>query len=77
MCGRMSDGYANMDLAVLRESAIPDGWREVAQLATTGEKPGKGTYVCTACGQRVVLDDSSDTLPPCPKCDGANFRKIS
>jgi DNA-directed RNA polymerase subunit RPC12/RpoP len=42
----------------------------------TGEKPGKGTYQCTACGQTVVLDDNSDTLPPCPKCDGTTFRKL-
>lgn len=29
----------------------------------TGEKPGKGTYICTVCGQTVVLDDNTDTLP--------------
>ncbi len=27
----------------------------------TGEKPGKGTYYCTKCGQRVILDDHTDT----------------
>ena len=26
-------------------------------MPTTGEKPGKGTYVCKKCGQKVVLDD--------------------
>jgi DNA-directed RNA polymerase subunit RPC12/RpoP len=41
----------------------------------TGEKPGKGTYICTACGQRVVLDDNTDTLPPCPKCEATTYRK--
>ena len=41
----------------------------------TGEKPGKGTYYCTKCGQKVVLDDNSDTLPPCPKCSNTTFRK--
>lgn len=44
------------------------------KMPTTGEKPGKGTYYCTNCGQAVTLDDDTDTLPPCPKCDGTNFR---
>lgn len=43
-------------------------------MSTTGEKPGKGTYICTECGKTVRLDDDSDTLPPCSKCDGTNFR---
>jgi DNA-directed RNA polymerase subunit RPC12/RpoP len=46
-------------------------------MPTTGEKPGKGTYKCTNCGQLVRLDDHSDTLPPCPKCDKTNFRKVN
>lgn len=44
---------------------------------TTGEKPGKGTYKCTTCGQLVVLDDDTDTLPPCPKCDETTYTKVS
>ncbi|MCK4524583.1 hypothetical protein KAU15_06620 [candidate division WOR-3 bacterium] len=36
---------------------------------STGEKPGKGTYKCTRCGQEVILDDTTDTLPPCLKCN--------
>lgn len=46
----------------------------VATMSTTGEKPGKGTYVCVNCGQTVTLDDDTDTLPPCPRCNGAEFR---
>jgi len=42
----------------------------------TGEKPGKGRYQCTKCDQVVVLDQDSDTLPPCPKCDNTTFRKL-
>ena len=42
-------------------------------MSTTGEKPGKGTYNCTKCGKVVVLDDDTDTLPPCPKCSGTDF----
>jgi Protein of unknown function (DUF1451). len=40
----------------------------------TGEKPGKGTYICKSCGQSVSLDDNTDTLPPCPKCTGTEYR---
>lgn len=41
----------------------------------TGQKPGKGAYVCTNCGTKIVLDDYSDTLPPCPKCNNTSFTK--
>jgi hypothetical protein len=34
-----------------------------------GEKPGAGTYCCTKCDWRVKLDDDSDRLPPCGKCE--------
>ena len=44
-------------------------------MPTTGEKPGKGKYVCLGCGQTVVLDDKTDTLPPCPKCHGIYYRR--
>ena len=47
-----------------------------ATMPTTGEKPGKGTYQCKQDGQIVVLDDDTDTLPPCPRCDGTEFNKI-
>lgn len=46
-------------------------------MSTTGEKPGIGTYKCTNCGTIVRLDDSGDTLPPCPKCRNTEFVKIS
>jgi len=42
---------------------------------STGEKPGNGTYICKICGQKVVLDDNTDTLPPCPKCKKPKYRK--
>ncbi|WP_088838883.1 rubredoxin-like protein [Listeria sp. ILCC792] len=42
---------------------------------TTGEKPGKGTYTCAACGHKVVLDDTTDTLPPCPHCNKTTYTK--
>ena len=42
-------------------------------MSTTGEKPGKGIYICTNCGETVRLDDNSDRLPPCPRCRGTNY----
>jgi DNA-directed RNA polymerase subunit RPC12/RpoP len=44
-------------------------------MPTTGEKPGKGTYVCKRCKTIVTLDDDNDTLPPCPRCDNTEFDK--
>ena len=46
-------------------------------MPNTGEKPGKGTYRCNACGELVVLNDNSDTLPPCPKCHKTSYTKVS
>jgi ribosomal protein S27AE len=43
-------------------------------MSTTGQKPGKGTYTCKNCGNSLVLNDDTDTLPPCAKCDGTEFR---
>ena len=43
--------------------------------ATTGEKPGEGTYKCTNCGTEITLDDSGDKMPPCPKCNNTTFSK--
>ena len=45
-------------------------------MPTTGEKPGKGTYQCTNCGQLVTLDDDDDVLPLRPKCDNTEFTKV-
>ena len=42
-------------------------------MPNTGEKPGRGEYTCDNCGQVVVLDDDTDTMPPCPKCNGTEF----
>ncbi|MDD2439892.1 MAG: hypothetical protein PHD41_06765 [Methanosarcinaceae archaeon] len=41
-----------------------------------GEKPGKGTYYCKKCGDSKILDDESDTLPPCSSCNYCEFEKI-
>ena len=43
-------------------------------MPSTGQKPGKGTYYCTKCGQAVTLNDNTDNLPPCPKCANTDFR---
>lgn len=45
-------------------------------MCKTGEKPGKGKYVCKNCGTVVVHDDNTDTLPSCPKCSKVDYYKI-
>ncbi len=45
-------------------------------MPSTGEKPGKGTNKCRKCGHRLILDDDTDTLPPCPKCHYTEFDKV-
>jgi len=44
-------------------------------MATTGEKPGTGCYICTNCHQEVNLDDQSDKLPPCPSCNNTKYKE--
>ena len=46
---------------------------EGGRMARTGEKPGKGVYICAKCKQIVNLDDDTDTMPPCPKCISIEF----
>ncbi len=46
-------------------------------MPTTGEKPGKGMYGGRGCGTPVRLKDDTDTLPPCPKCNGTEFDKVA
>lgn len=43
-------------------------------MSSTGEKPGIGIYVCVSCGQKVFLNDFSDRLPPCPRCQSTEYR---
>lgn len=38
-----------------------------------GNKPGAGRYICQRCGEDLYLDDNTDTLPPCAKCNGCLF----
>ena len=45
-------------------------------MPATGEKQGKGTYMCLECAQMVTLDDNTDTLPPCPNCKGKEFIRV-
>jgi len=45
-------------------------------MPSTGDKPGKGKYKCNRCRQIVVLDDHSDTLPPCPRCHATKFTRV-
>jgi NAD-dependent SIR2 family protein deacetylase len=42
-------------------------------MSSTGEKPGVGFYICRKCGQSLYLNDKTDRLPPCPKCQGTEY----
>lgn len=42
-------------------------------LNRTGESVDVGSYICSACGQSIIIEDASDILPPCPKCNGNLF----
>jgi predicted nucleic acid-binding Zn-ribbon protein len=45
-------------------------------MPATGEKPGKGDYKCTNCGNVLHLENDDDALPPCPKCGNKTFDKV-
>ena len=40
----------------------------------SGEKPGKGTYKCTLCGEIVTLVDGQE-LPICEVCGATDWTK--
>ena len=46
----------------------------VADMAKTGEQPGVGLYVCSGCGALIRLEERDDALPPCPNCEGTEYR---
>lgn len=75
----MVTGVRPFNIIVSNVTCVTDGSinlsrKRRAGMSTTGQKPGRGTYTCTQCGERVTLDDATDTLPPCPRCNGTNFR---
>lgn len=43
-------------------------------MKVTGDHPGKGTYICMACGKKVVIENDEDKLPVCPQCQGSMFQ---
>lgn len=42
----------------------------------TGKKSVKGSYQYTTSSEIVVLDDDTDTLPPCQKCHKTADNKL-
>lgn len=40
---------------------------------STGDKPGKGSYMCEKCRIAVVLEDDSKVLPYCPCCEARKY----
>ncbi len=45
------------------------------QTYSAGEMVYRGTFECTACGERLVLGTSAH-LPPCPKCRKLEYRRV-
>jgi hypothetical protein len=40
-----------------------------------GQTPGTGRYVCQKRGEDILLDENTDTPPPCAACHGRMFIK--
>lgn len=49
--------------------------RALSMAYVCGQKPGIGLYVCLNCGEDLYLDDKTDTLPPCTKCNKCQFKR--
>lgn len=45
-------------------------------MLNTGERPGKGDYECTVCGEVVTLNSATDILPVCPRCHKTTYVKL-
>lgn len=58
---------------VYRTLFIKFSLRKAVHMFKTGEKPGRGQYFCSQCGQQINLDKDSDHLPPCPDCSNSTF----
>ncbi|AEG18341.1 zinc ribbon-containing protein [Methanobacterium paludis] len=41
----------------------------------SGQKPGRGTYVCTGCGECRDLNYDTDPLPSCDRCNNNLFTR--
>ncbi len=39
----------------------------------SGDKPGKGMYVCEKCRIAVDLNDDNEILPYCPCCESHSY----
>jgi predicted RNA-binding Zn-ribbon protein involved in translation (DUF1610 family) len=66
---------------VSRASAAVGEWLKQVQsknggpIHIAGEIVEPGTFVCTACGQYVKVEEKQ-TIPPCPTCEGKEFRRL-
>ena len=47
---------------------------KVNTMKHTGDKPGKGTYICMTCGKKIVIENDEKKLPVCPQCKGSMLR---
>lgn len=42
----------------------------------SGDRPGKGVYVCSVCAKSLRLLDDDDLLLCCPACKGTEFTAV-
>lgn len=61
--------------AALAEWLEQTGIRLGRQTYRAGEMAYRGSFECTACGERVVLDTAAH-LPSCPRCRKLEYRRL-
>lgn len=66
-------GMADQTSEALRD--IAERARE-ASIYHTGEITAPGVLECTACGEQLHFEKTGH-IPPCPKCQGSEFRRAS
>lgn len=42
----------------------------------SGEKPGRGVYMCMMCRLELIIESDNEALPKCPDCDGGVYKKV-
>ncbi|MDD4003018.1 MAG: hypothetical protein PHE12_02365 [Clostridia bacterium] len=47
-------------------------YNKSAKVYKTGEQPQSGVYVCSNCGNDVIINQGSN-LPSCPRCSNLEF----
>jgi DNA-directed RNA polymerase subunit RPC12/RpoP len=49
----------------------------MAEPVPAGSEVSAGTYRCTYCGTELKVAIGTDSLPPCPECQGTSLETMS